>query len=121
MTDKPSTESVLGIRLSGAFSVLLSLALGALSVTMNPGAHGIENPKEGLWLAGFLLLLGIGTILLSRWAVLVLSLTSGCAGVWLGIGSIISVPFPWLLINIACGAALLTPVICAIRSWRYLR
>jgi hypothetical protein len=121
MTDKPSTDSVLGIRLSGAFSVLLSLALGWLAVTMNPGAHGIESPKEGLWVAGVLLLLGIGTILLRRWAVLILSFASGLVGVWLAIGSIISVPFPWLLINVACGAVLLTPVICAIRSWSYLR
>jgi hypothetical protein len=88
---------------------------------MNPGAHGIESPKEGLWAAGVLFLLGIGTILLLRWAVLILSFASGLAGIWLGVDSIISVPFPWLLINVACGTVLLTPVICAIRSWRYLR
>ena len=88
---------------------------------MNPGAHGIDNPLVGLWPAGVLLVVGIGAILLARWAVLVLSLGFGAVAAWLAIGSIISVPFPWSLINIAFAAALCLPAVFAIRSWRHLR
>jgi hypothetical protein len=121
MKGNSSTSTTIGIKIAGASAILFGVGAGIVALTMNPGAHGIVNPRLGLWHAALIVVIGIGTLLLRRWAALLLAL--GCSGVavWLVLGSIVSVPFPWCLINFAAAGVLFAPAAFTFKSWRQLR
>jgi hypothetical protein len=60
-------------------------------------------------------LLGLGSLLGLRVALYLLAAGSALVGVWLGLGSIGEVPFPWLLFNLALAAAFVFPAITLAR------
>ena len=59
------------------------------------------------------LAVGIGLLLLRKWAAVLFSVASASAGLWLIIGSILYVPFPWLFINLGNGLCLFVPALAS--------
>ena len=68
-----------------------------------------------------LCLLGIGLLYGRRSAAIIVTLGSIASALCLIIGSIISVPLPWTLINIIVGGGMLIPAIVLLGNWRHLK
>lgn len=63
---------------------------------------------------------GFGLLYLRKWAAAVFAVVSSSAGAWLMASSLRGVPYPWTLINLAVGAALIFPAVLVIRYWSLL-
>jgi hypothetical protein len=65
-----------------------------------------------------LLIIGLSVcvILGFRWAIIGVSARYAALGAWLIVGSILAVPFPWLLLNVGLGLACICPVGLLIRA-----
>ena len=63
----------------------------------------------------------LGVVSLRRWSVVLLAIPTLATGLFLVIVSVLEVPFPWSLINIAMGVALCAPALLASLCWRGLR
>ena len=64
--------------------------------------------------------IAVGLFFLRKCAALFFSLALCAVAVWLILGSIIQVPFPWNLINIFWGIILVLPVVVTIHGWSRL-
>jgi hypothetical protein len=64
---------------------------------------------------------GIGLLFVKRWAAIIMSAATSYCGLWLIIGSILYVPFPFNLINIWVGSLLIMPLITTIGYWSSLK
>ena len=97
-------------------------AAGAL-----PGEPAFPHPLWGPnlaalgWMALYAAIVGWGLVSLRRWSVVLLAIPTLATGLFLVIGSVLEVPFPWSLINIAMGVALCAPALLASLCWRGLR
>jgi len=65
-------------------------------------------------------LIGIGLLFLRKWAALFLSVALMVFAIWLIVGTIQDVPFPWTLINFAFAFLALLPTLVIFRSWSLL-
>jgi hypothetical protein len=54
--------------------------------------------------------IGIGLMYRKKWAAIGFSLANLSVALWLIIGSLLYVPFPWMLINFLAGAVFLIPI-----------
>ncbi len=68
------------------------------------------------WLGPAIIVVGVGSLFLRRWALLLLGVISTIAGLALGIGSLFRVPFPWEFINLLGALLLLVPGVL-VRKW----
>ena len=66
------------------------------------------------------LLVGSGLLLLRKWAAILFSIASACAGLWLIIGSILDVSFPWMLVNFWVGLCFFVPAAASYLFWQDL-
>ncbi len=64
--------------------------------------------------------LGLGLLFLRKWAAIILSLFSLAMAAWLSIGSLLYVPFPFMLINILFSLIFLLPSAATLYSWQEL-
>ncbi|HEY2866413.1 MAG TPA: hypothetical protein VGJ02_04925 [Pyrinomonadaceae bacterium] len=64
---------------------------------------------------------GAGLLFSRRWAAVMMSAATTIWGLWLIIGSILEVPFPFLLINISIGIVAMAPLLVTIAFWASLR
>jgi hypothetical protein len=104
-------------RLLGGFSVLLGI--GCLSVAFR-NMHVAESGGRDLsalfyWAVAFLVT-GLCSLMCRPWAGYLLALVGAIYGVVLIAGSLLTVAFPWLLINVALGIGLLVPAVALIRD-----
>jgi hypothetical protein len=90
----------------------LNLARGGI-----PGGHDLTGLTP---IAALTVLVGLGLILRRRWAAALSALLLGGVGLWLGVGSILTVPLPWSLINLTLAAVLLVPSVMVLRHWSQL-
>src|SRR5438128_2396658 len=58
---------------------------------------------------------GVGLLYLRKWAALYFSIATAVYGSWLIVGSVLSVPLPWMLINLALGAGFFVPVVATVK------
>ena len=57
--------------------------------------------------------MGVGLLLLRKWAAVLLSVGSICAGLWVIIGSIIYAPSPWLFANFLAALPFFVPAVAS--------
>jgi hypothetical protein len=108
------------VRLFGAGSVCLGFIMIFLYFTTRHGPHALSTLRISLG-TPLLILLGFAALFLYRWPALILSLAYAAVAAWLIVGSVLHVPFPWLLLNFAFGALLLAPAASTLYAWRRLR
>jgi hypothetical protein len=82
--------------------------------------HGPDYSFLG-WMCLYAVVTGIGLRSRRKWAALLFALPCIVAGLFLAVGSVFKVPFPWLLINIAIGSLLVIAATGVLREWRQLR
>ena len=105
-------------RTFGIFALAFAaLAIVAVIVTRSSASTGGHNLTPMAYMAAGAIVLGVGLLLHHKWAAIVFAALFGCAGLWVGVGSIGKVPFPWLFLNLAFGCVLLLPGI--ITAWRW--
>ncbi len=66
------------------------------------------------------LLVGIGLLLLRKWAAILLSIASASAGLWLIVGSLLHVPFPLMFINVGNGLCFFVLAMASYLFWQEL-
>jgi hypothetical protein len=66
------------------------------------------------------LLVGIGLLFLKKWAAVLFSLASISAGLWLIVGSILYVSFPWMLASFWLGLFFFVPAVVSYLFWQDL-
>src|SRR5687768_16852073 len=98
-------------------------ALGFAGVAANRGMAELGgNDLSGAAVPSVLdIIIGIGLVLHHRWAAITLAIASVAAALWMGIGSIVNVPVPWLFINLGMAAAFLLPAVVVLRCWSDLK
>lgn len=87
-------------------SAVISFAIHANKQSAALGGHDI---KILIYPAVAFTVVGIGLVLLRRSAGLILCLASVAFAMWLVIGSVAHVPFPWLLVNFFMSILVLIP------------
>lgn len=103
----------------------VAVAFGALSLAV-VAVNVWNGPSGGHDLRPFapvsLLIISIGTGLWfgHRWAAALFVLVAGGTGLWLGVGSLVEVPMPWALLNVALASVLIVPAIVVVRRWSEL-
>jgi hypothetical protein len=128
MTGKKTFTTAIDLRLCGLLATVGSLVAADILIYGHPALHGIRHPRLYGVVAGVLLILGVGTTLLWRWAALGLSVISGLIafGVVWGLIQAASISRPVELVFSVCMnfflvMFLLTPVLCTIGCWKDLR
>jgi hypothetical protein len=106
------------LRVFGVLVTLAGLGFYWLVFAINEGARGLANLHILLVPATFFIIIGIGTFYLSRALTIILSILCAAVGLWLIVGSIFYVPFPWFLINVLLGSACLIPLYALIQIYR---
>jgi hypothetical protein len=96
-----------------------------LLVTANQIMTGRLTPNARVFVGEFIatsgaLLVGIGLLLLRKWAAILLSITSTSVGLWLIVGSLLHVPLPWMFINVGNGLGFFVPAVASYLCWRDL-
>jgi hypothetical protein len=114
----PKIFRALGYVSIGAAVLLLALFLANLRSRIH---YGGPNLAPLGWMALYAAIVGWGLVSLRRWSVVLLAIPTLATGLFLVIGSVLEVPFPWSLIKIAMGVALCAPALLASLCWRGLR
>ena len=104
----------------------LALAFGALGLivvlaNLGRGSLGGHSLLPFTGAALFSVLIGLGLLFHRKWAAVLFAVILASIGVWMVILSILKVPLPWLILNIAFGAALLVPAVITVRCWPQLK
>jgi hypothetical protein len=81
----------------------------------------VPNQTLAIVVGSIGLVVSLGTFFLRRWGIALLALACGYYAVQMAVGSVKSVPFPFLLINLMIVALFLVPSVLAIVNWRSLR
>ena len=97
--------------MTSIFTLTIAMALVSVSLINIFSSNGAVDFTILLIIG--LMLVGLSTASLLRvsYSGLLLSSIYACIGLVLIIGSLITVPFPWILINIVFGVSLLLPII----------
>jgi len=106
-------------RIYGVLTVLAGIGCCSLALTANLGSHGISDLKPLLIPGSLIVFIGIGTVFLLRVFVIILSTIFAAVGLCLIIGSILYVPFPFLILNVFFAFLAIVPIYCVVRSWKY--
>ena len=117
------TEAPLSLRLLPFASFILSaallyLVLANLQTRLVPGARDFVSFG---WPALYFAIVGFGLLRLRLWAAILFALPLAIVGLWMMIGSIATVPLPWVLLSIVWSLVLLTPAFIVIRSARVFK
>jgi hypothetical protein len=107
------------IRLLGILIFLCELLMLLILISPRASQPGPLTPSAIIRISLFFsaTVIGIGLLLLRKWAAMFFCLASTAMVTGLILGSIWEVPFPWNLINITVGIVFLLPTIALIRSW----
>jgi hypothetical protein len=124
--DQPARKdrsAIILVRMSGVAFVLLGI--GGLFVTyLAVTTHSTEatHPERGAIIGIAISVLGVATVLLRRWAVVLLSFFAFAFGSFVGWGVMRTAPFPWsCLLSPFYVAAAAIPAASAYFAWRELR
>lgn len=101
--------------------VMAALMLGAVIANIERAANGGHNLRPLLLPAVLLVILGIGLLFQHRWAAVLVSVIAAVCGGWVAIGSLITVPMPWSLLNVLFGGVIFSPSVLVWRHWSKLR
>lgn len=98
----------------------LTLALGMVCCVVSfANRHARQSGGRNIewvgWLGMAVFTVGVFASLLKRWAVVLVCCAYAIVGGWLIIGSLFSVPFPWLLANISLGMLCMIPALSLLR------
>ena len=108
-------------RITGFLMVIYSLAIVILISMNRPVALSGGRDLSPLWVVALpSLLLGIGVFVRYKPAVVLFMILSSSCALWLGIGSLFEVPFPFALINILYAAVMISPSIYFYMNWSTL-
>ena len=104
---------------------LLALLLSPLASVDVIGYSVNEAPSEIAWLrasflTSFAVLVGVGLLLLRKWAAIYFSLPLFCLGVWKFLAVIPAVTFPYNLLLMVHALSLTIPLFITIRVWNQL-
>ena len=108
------------------FGVLMLLVAAGVLLTIPASSECHPDPlppHASLRLTAFAVAaaaVGLGLLHLRPWAAAAFAVVSSLAGAWLIASPLRGVPYPWTLINLAVGAALLLPAAVVIRHWPLL-
>jgi hypothetical protein len=111
-----SAFRIFGLLLVG-IGLLSLLAVAANVKTASLGGHDLS---PAIAPSVFIIVVGVGLLLHHRWAAAIFAVISLGAGVAMGIGSLVTVPMPWSLINLGLAALIVLPAIVVIRRWSQL-
>jgi hypothetical protein len=102
---------------------ILSIAFGVITGLLGYASRGHirEFSSSAVVFIIYFVGVGVGLIFHRKIAALFFSLALLIVAVWLAIGSIVSVPFPWYLANAAFAALLTLPSWLTWRRWSALR
>jgi hypothetical protein len=98
----------------GGLSVISLVLNNWISRRIAPGGHDL-SPVLPIGL--YLIVVGVGLLYRRKWAAVVLAVPSALFGLWFAFGSLLEVPMPWELINLAFAPAFFIPAYVAIRRW----
>jgi hypothetical protein len=103
----------------------LALAFGVLGIivvfaNLGRGPLGGHSLVPFTSAALFSVLIGLGLLFHRKWAAVLFAVTLASIGMWMVILSIVKVPLPWLILNIAFGGVLLVPGVITVRCWPQL-
>ena len=104
---------------------ILALAFGVLGIVvvvanLGRGALGGHNLLPFCSVALLSVLTGFGLLFHRKWAAALFAVILTSIGLWMGILSIVKVPMPWSILNIAFGCVLLVPGVITFRCWSQL-
>ncbi|MGJ5819166.1 hypothetical protein [Paludibaculum fermentans] len=109
-------------RILGIGTVLYSAVFfGMVALSMQGARIRAEELRPALIPGIFFLIVGIGLLLQRNWAVVLFCVCGFGFGGGLIAVSLIKVEFPWLLINLCIGGALISVSIAAVRRLLKLR
>jgi hypothetical protein len=107
------------IRFLGFVSFVIGVALVALFfLNSNARTHGGHDVSASIYVALYCLLVGGGMLFNSRIAALLFSIPCAGLAIWLSVGSMRTVPFPWVLFNLAFSSCLLIPLVMTVYMLR---
>lgn len=89
-----------------------------LIIMMRTDRYGQRDPRWLLLPALFWLTIGLGLLMRKGWASAAFGGTFGLLAITLIVGSIVTVPMPWTLINILLGLLLAAIASLAVLTWR---
>ena len=116
MTLRDSLDSM--FRIYGLFLLLCGAAILLLVLSnLTLARSGGHDLRGGIPFVFFFFVLGIGLMRHHKWAVILFVLCSVGFALWLAIGSVLNVPFPWYLINIGVALFPLVPSVDMVRRW----
>jgi hypothetical protein len=117
-----SPVTTIAFRIMGVLAILCGLLfLFLYLVNMNARKHGGHDLSGAIYFAIYWIPVGIGMLFLRRVFAVLITLPSVAMGLWLILGSIFHVSFPWLLINILYGCVFLIPGYLTIKAWNKLK
>jgi len=121
-TKHPTPETISNFRALGILTLLSGvLCLFLWVINMEARKHGRHDLSFAIYFSVYLIPVGIGTLSLRRIFAIGIALPTLLMALWLTIGSIIKVPFPWMLINIAFASVLFIPSYLVVKSWGELK
>jgi hypothetical protein len=82
--------------------------------------HGPDYSFLGL-ICVYAIVTGAGLLWSRRWAALMFALPTYAAGLFLVIGGLAKVPFPWMLLDVMFGIVLCAAPTVVLRDWRQLK
>jgi len=112
-----SSIKIFGVLLI-AFSIVCAFLIVANQSIKPPGGHSLVGLIPQALVAA---VIGIGLWLEHKRAGILFGILCALLSAWLCIGSLLTVPLPWLLINLSLAALLLAPCIAVARCWSILR
>jgi hypothetical protein len=105
--------------LGGAFLIGLAWIANRRTMRMaGPAGHDLNGIQ---FLALFFALLGVALMMKWLWAHLLFVAMTTTAGIWIVVGSVASIPFPFLILTLMYAVGLLVPLTLSVASWRKAR
>ena len=97
--------------------------LGLLAVAANRRAASLGGHDLSPLIRPSILIIaiGVGLLLHHKWAAAIFTIIWSGVAIYLAIGSIMKVPFPWVLLNLVGALFLMVPAIIAVRRWSELK
>ena len=110
------------IRFMGFISLMMGFAFFAIFfLNSDVRSHGGRDVSGSIYAVVYFVLVGAGMLFGSRILSIFFSIPLAGLGIWLIIGSIREVPFPWVLINLAFSVSLFLPTVISAYSWLELK
>jgi hypothetical protein len=101
------------------FSALL-LVLFGFNVHSRVYYHGPDYSFLG-WLAAYTGFVGLGLVRRRKWAAILFVIPSFTSGILIGVGSLMRVPFPWMVVNVGVGLLLCWISLLLLGEWKKLK